>query len=383
MPAPDPLFHARSLRGLIESEADVIEQHTHISQPVVDAIDRAGLFRLITPKDLGGQEAGSATIIDVCEELSYADGSVGWAYAQNITVGAYAAYLAPEHARALASARTGAGHFAPLGVAREEDGGYRVSGSYKFGSGCSHAEFMGGSALLMRGDELAPMVDGRIPAIAFILPAERVMIKGNWDVIGLRGTGSFDFEVPEQFVEAGACFDLFRAETRTGGPIYGLGSIAIGTIGSCAWAIGVARRALDEIAEIARGGRVRLGQAPLREQPTFQRDFGFHLSALKSARLLAIETYEGAVDAIGSGASEDVVAARIRETRADANHVVHVAKLATTFAWEASGSAGMRNPSRLQRCFRDISTGSGHMVFDERNYGEVAKSALGLDPLPY
>ena len=61
----------------------------------------------------------------------------------------------------------------------------------------------------------------------------------------------------------------------------------------------------------------------------------------------------------------------------------HVAKSAVLFAWEASGSAGMRNPNRLQRCFRDIHIGAGHQVFDDRGYREAAKAALGLEPLPF
>jgi alkylation response protein AidB-like acyl-CoA dehydrogenase len=49
------------------------------------------LFGLLVPAELGGHEADVATIVDVCEELSYADGAVGWAYAQNTTVGGYLA----------------------------------------------------------------------------------------------------------------------------------------------------------------------------------------------------------------------------------------------------------------------------------------------------
>jgi hypothetical protein len=60
-----------------------------------------------------------------------------------------------------------------------------------------------------------------------------------------------------------------------------------------------------------------------------------------------------------------------------------VAKSATIFAWDASGSAGMRNPSRLQRCFRDIHIGAGHQVFDDRSYCEFAKPALDLQPAPF
>jgi alkylation response protein AidB-like acyl-CoA dehydrogenase len=374
---------ARELRELIESEADLVEQESTMTSAVVDAIADAGLFRLLVPEELGGTEADAATIIDVCEELSFADGSVGWAFAQNTTVMAYAAYLEPAYAEPLARARAAAGMFAPLGFAHMEKGGFRVSGSYPFGSGCGHAEFMGGAAMVMKDGEMAPFEDGLPQMRGFIVPIDRVVRKGNWDVMGLRGTGSFDFEVAEQYVEAGRTFSLFQSRTIAGGPIYGLGPIVLGTIGSTAWAIGVAMRALHEIGEIAKGGRARLGSQPLLEQAIFHRDLGLHLTAVQAARLLAKQTYSSAVEAVDRGEPGEALADRLRETRAAASYVTRVAKAAVTFAYEASGSVGIRNPSRLQRCFRDIAVGAAHQVFDERNYGEVAKRAVGLEPAPY
>jgi len=383
MPITDPLDAARKLRELIESEADLVDESSTMTPKLVDALVDAGLFRLLVPRELGGLEADPATIVDVCEELSFADGSVGWAFAQNTTVLAYAAYLEPEYARPLADARAGAGMFAPLGVAHAEDGGYRVSGSYPFGSGCGHAEYMGGSTLVMQDGEVAPFVEGLPQIRAFIVPAQRVKLKGNWDVMGLRGTGSFDFEVPEQHVDTGMTFSLFESKAITGGALYGLGPVVLGTISSVAWALGVASRALHEVAEIGKGGRTRLGSLPLREQPTFQRDFGKQAVAVKAARQLAKETYGSAVEAITRNAAPEVRAARLRETKAAASYVSEVSKAAVTFAYEASGSHGLRNPSRLQRCFRDIYVGAAHQVFDERNYVELAKQKLGLDPAPF
>jgi len=382
MSATEPLTAARELRALIESEAELVEQSSTMTQPVVDALVEAGLFRLLVPRELGGLEADPGTIIDVCEELSFADGSVGWAFAQNTTVLAYAAYLDPEYAAPLARARAGAGMFAPLGVAHVEPGGFRVSGSYPFGSGSGHAEFMGGSAMVMKDGEMAPF-DGALPQIrAFIVPAERVILKGNWDVMGLRGTGSFDFEVPEQHVDAGMTFSLFETQPVTGGALYGLGPVVVGTISSVAWALGVAKRALHEIAEIAKS-RTRLGSLPLREQPTFQRDLGLHMAALQAARLLADDSYTRAVEAISKGEAPDVRARKLRETKAAASYATGVSKAAVTFAYEASGSHGMRNPNRLQRCFRDVFVGAAHQVFDDRNYNEMAKPSLGLEPAPF
>ncbi len=105
--------------------------------------------------------------------------------------------------------------------------------------------------------------------------------------------------------------------------------------------------------------------------------------ALRSARLLAHECYGDAVAAVARGESRERRTERIRETRAAASYVTHVAKAAVVFAYEASGSEGLRNPSRLQRCFRDMFVGASHLVFDERNYVELAKTRLGLDPLPF
>lgn len=374
----DALAAARSLRELIESEAEAVEAASTMTPKIVDGFVDSGLFKLTTPRAFGGAEAHPSTVIDVCEELSFADGSVGWAYAQNITVGAYAAYMAPEFGRALAEGRTAAGMFAPMGTAIPEPGGYRIQGSFKFGSGSGHADFIGGGAMRLVDGQPAPVPGGASPILAFVLPLDRVELKGNWDVMGLRGTGSYDYDVPEQFVDEGACFPLFGATPLTGNHVYGIGPLTFGVAGSCAWALGTARRALAEIEGIAKGGRTRLGSAPLLEQPNFQRDWGFHHSAIKSARLLAHRTFADAVDACAAGQPPGLSDERVRTAMADASYAVRVAKAAVVWAWESSGSAGIRNPSTLQRCFRDIYVGAGHQVFDDGNFILNAQQILGL-----
>jgi alkylation response protein AidB-like acyl-CoA dehydrogenase len=387
MPNADLIQSAHDLRELIEAKADDTEAQCTMAQPVVDAIDAAGLFRLSTPREIGGLEASIETVQSVCEALSFADGATGWAFVQNAITGAYLAYIDPDVARPFAAQRAGAGHFAPLGVAHETDGGYQVSGNWQFASGSGHAEFMGGAAIMMRDGEVAPMGDdGKLPVIGFFVPAEQAILNGNWDTMGLRGTGSFDYEIPEVFVETGATWNITMgyAPHQSGSAMYALGPQAYGSIGSCSWAIGVASRALHEIAEIAKAGRARLGSPPLREQTEFQRDFGFHETAIKAARIQLLAVYSQAVGLIESGASDEDCHAEVRRSKAHANYIVkHVAKAATVFAWEAAGSAAMRNPSRLQRCFRDMCIGAGHMVFDDRFYCEAAKPALGVEPSPF
>jgi len=387
MPDSVLIQSALDLRELIEANADDTEANCTMQKPVVDAIDKTGLFRLSTPKEIGGLEADVETVAAVCEAISFADGATGWAFAQNTITGSYLSYIEPEAAKPFAALRAGAGHFAPLGVAHEEEGGYRVSGNWQFASGSGHAEFMGGGAVIMRDGAVAPMGEnGKLPLVGFFVPAEKAKLKGNWDTMGLRGTGSFDYEIPETFVEEAATWNINMgyAPHKSGGAIYALGPQAYGSIGSCSWAIGVASRALHEIAEIAKGGRTRMGSLPLRDQPEFQRNFGFHKTAIEAARIQLRAVYHEAIDLIEGGAPDVECQAAVRRSKAHANYIVkQVAKAAIVFAWEASGSAGMRNPSRLQRCFRDIQIGAGHQVFDDRGYCEFAKPSLDLEPAPF
>src|SRR4029077_6624625 len=123
--------------------------------------------------------------------------------------------------------------------------------------------------------------------LAFVVPSESVEIAGNWDVMGLRGTGSFDYSIPEQFVEAGRTFWLFDGEPRSGGGVYRLGVVAFAGIGHSGWALGVARRALDEIQAILTSGRARIGGGQMRDDQVIQRAFSRHTLALRSVRLLA------------------------------------------------------------------------------------------------
>jgi alkylation response protein AidB-like acyl-CoA dehydrogenase len=378
---------ALDLRELIESEADEIEANCTLTKPVVDAFDKSGLFLLSTPKEIGGLEADVDTIQAVCEAVSFADGATGWAFTQNTITGSYLSYIEPESARTFAAMGPGAGHFAPIGVAHEEEGGYRVSGNWQFASGSGHAEFMGGGAVIMRDGAPAPMGEGgKLPIVGFFVPAHCAKLKGNWDTMGLRGTGSFDYEIPEMFVPEGATWNMNMGYSphKSGGEIFALGPQSYGSIGSSAWAIGVASRALHEIAEIAKAGRTRLGSLPLRELPEFQRNFGFHKTAIDASRIQLSTIYNRAVELFASGASRSECADAVCQTKAHANYIVkNVAKAAVVFAWEASGSAGMRNPSRLQRCFRDIFIGTGHQVFDDRAYCEFAKPSLGVERAPF
>ena len=147
----DAVARARSLRSLVEAEAEEAEAAGTTTKPVVDAVTEQELFWTMVPEAAGGLEAPIAECLGVFEELAYADGSTGWSVMANATSSTFAAlYCDDDAVRTMfpAGARgVHAGMFGPVGQAAEDDGGYRFSGNYRFGSGCRHATWIGAGAV--------------------------------------------------------------------------------------------------------------------------------------------------------------------------------------------------------------------------------------------
>jgi alkylation response protein AidB-like acyl-CoA dehydrogenase len=382
MPA-DPVATTRALFDLIDREAPVTEAEATLSGAVVDAFHEHGLFGLMIPKELGGTEADLLTTLEVYEEASRADGSTGWSLLANATTSAFAAAYCGDNAVAamFGSDRfpTHAGQFSPRGTAQlQTDGNYRVSGRYSFGSGSGHSNWMGGGAFEMRaaneGSEMVVAPSG-LPVIrAFFVPRENVEFLGNWDVMGLTGTGSYDYAVPEQVVDAEFTFDLINAVPRRGGPVCRLGVMGLTAVGHAAFALGVGRRALEEMLRVLET-KHRLGaSAPLRDQQKFRYEFARHDAALRSARAFVFESFASVQDTLFAGDDPSPVQrARLRQST---TYVTHVAEETVRFAYATAGTDALR-PGALQRCFRDIHAATQHLMVDDSTF--VDATAVILD----
>jgi alkylation response protein AidB-like acyl-CoA dehydrogenase len=376
----DLLEKARGLRSLVEAEAATTDLELTMTKPVIEAFAETGLFHIMVPKALGGAEADSSTIIDVFEELAHQDGSIGWSQMANASATSYCAFLDPSLAAEWLGSQPGnvfAGQFAPRGTIKREEGGYRVSGEYGFGSGSGHARCLGGGGFVTGDDGVPEMLPSGMPAyLCYFVEKDRAEMKGGWDVMGLRGTGSFDFSIPEQHIDSGAAFYLFESRIQTGGSFYGLGGPALAGLGHAGWGLGVARRALDEMAQIADAGRIRLGSSPVIEQQVFQREFGEKTLALNSVRQLVHEVFGRMTDRLEAG--ETLAKIDNDEMMAATAYLTQICEDVTLWAYRLSGSQGLRNPSLIQRCFRDMMTGGLHVFVDRRSYEEFAKGKLGL-----
>ncbi|GAA3222202.1 acyl-CoA dehydrogenase family protein [Nonomuraea helvata] len=363
------LERARGLRPLIEREADAAEAQGRLTAAVVDALHEAGIFGIWVPVPLGGSELSPRELIAVFEELSYADPSTGWVVMattlENGTAGAYLDDDAVE--RIFAGARTPliAGQGTRPGTAVREDGGFRLSGQWSFASGMLHAQYAHSLGAIEGTDEV------RI----FITPVADVKMLGNWDVLGLRATGSIDYVIEDAFVPESQTHVFDQDEPLRGGAIFRLGLVDQALICHSAWALGVGRRLLDELAGyvVARTGRP--GQ--IAGSDAFHADFARAEATFRAAKALVHETWDDVERTLDAGRHLDV--RQDTMVRLSLNHVTWTVAEVARFVYASGGTTAVRD-GLIQRLFRDVHTGTAHITSSPLALQACGRELAGLAP---
>jgi alkylation response protein AidB-like acyl-CoA dehydrogenase len=194
---------AQALIPIIAEAASRTEAGRRLDEAVLARMHQDGMFRILAPRWLGGGEAAPSEFVEVVEALARADASTAWCLGQMGVCAIAAAYLAPEVAREIfADPHAGVA----WGTTRDAkaivcDGGYRVSGTWEFGSGCHHATWMGGHCPIVGADGAALVDDNGQPLDRTVLfPKASANITDVWRVLGLRGTGSDQYSLDGVFV---------------------------------------------------------------------------------------------------------------------------------------------------------------------------------------
>jgi alkylation response protein AidB-like acyl-CoA dehydrogenase len=144
-------------------------------------------------------------------------------------------------------AATVGGQFAPRGTALREGNGYRVTGSYSFGRGSGHSRYVSAGFIPLENGAPLMLPSGLPDMRVGFVPREQVEFTDGWHVMGLQGTGSYDYEVRGQLIPDGFHFPLFGREPLRGGEtfraIFLLNMMPMTAAGHAAFALGVGRRA--------------------------------------------------------------------------------------------------------------------------------------------
>lgn len=369
----DLLTAVDRLAPVARAHADESERLRTLAPAVVDALRGSGLAQLAVPESLGGGEADPSTQLAVFEAMAHADTSAGWclmiAAMTNALAGAYLAD--PGAAEVFRAPPLCAGLQTPSGTARHVDGGYILDGRWGFGSGIRHASWIVTSAIVV-GDDGAPPA-GPPPLRSVVVPVSEATIEDTWDVVGLRGSGSDHYRLDGVFVPEARTWVFPDGAPRRGGAMYRLPMIALLTAAHVGFALGAARRALDELAVVARlrtkaWTRVRLG-----DHAGFQLELGRTEARLSAARAWAVEVCAMLTASAGELGERDWIAVRGATT-----YVTEIAAEVATFAYRASGGGAVYASSPVQRPFRDLLAAVQHIAATDDAYEFIGRCRLGL-----
>ena len=377
--APDA---ARSLRELVAEEAPVSERRRTLTARTVEALWESGLLQRFNPAEAGGAEPSFAEMIETWIELAWQDGSLGWIGIANLpSAAACAAYLPDDGFAEVFTAHdnlvTVGGQFFPNGLGESVDGGYRVTGAWQFGSGTGHAEYVAAGFMPTVDGELVVGDDGIPPLLVAVIPRNEVVFADGWHVQGLKGTGSYDYNVTDLFVPERRTFELFTTTPRRGGsPAFRMGLMPITAAGHASWALGVAKSMLDDVSELART-KVRMGDdGALANRATFQKGLSHHKAMWQAAHLLVLDAFTVAErQVLADGALTPTMRADLRVA---ATYATEASREVVQWAHLAAGTSAIREGTRLERAFRDLYTGTQHVFIGEKTYIDAARIHLGL-----
>jgi alkylation response protein AidB-like acyl-CoA dehydrogenase len=372
---------ARDLVPLIESEADGMERDRRISPAVVNGLRDADLFWMVVPEPVGGGGLRVVEGLRVIEEIAAADGSTGWClHAVASGTGIQAGFMPEKGVQRFfggAQKQITCGSAAPIGRGTVVSGGIRVSGRWPFGTASDFADYVGcGVTMYDDNGDVMKNADG-IPDMRFAFaPREQFEFDTNWNSSGLVGTGSVDYWANDVFVPDELVQSLTPKVPNRPEAMYHLGLAGLSASGHNAVALGMARRALHEVATIT-SGKSRVGYpVPVGDYAVFQSEFSKHEAEYQAARAYAFGTVDDAQNlAEREGAITPELSARLLQS---ASWTHKVAERVVSFARLWSGTQAFREPSRMGRVARDMSVATQHLIVDDINFVNTAPELLAL-----
>lgn len=381
-----PLTRVADAAAALGREADrrttELDEGRRIPQDLYDRAARAGLFRQLVPRNLGGVGAEPLDWFRTGVELARHDASFAWVVTQGAAeLGWVAAGGDDAWARELLRdpLATSASSSAGGGKLRIDGDTATISGSWAFNTGSPNASWIGGLALV----DGATTPEGA-PVIRWAwVPADRAVVADDWDASGLRGTGSSSTSIPEQTIPMAWTFSPMDVTTNDRGAHRALVGNGLWPIASAVAAVqlGNARRALDEAARLVVAKAPPPAFVPLAASAAVQHA----LTEAEGLWAAAIASVERELCAMWTEAEHD------GELSMDRRVHLHRANLAASaiavqvvdIVVRATGTAAVARQHVLARCQRDAHALRSHISVGAQATEWNAKISLGLAPEHY
>ena len=373
------LTAVKEVGPLIASRSEEIEQARGLPLDVVEMMKATGVFRMFVPDELNGPGVAAEESLRVLEEIAYHDGAAGWCAMISGTTSLLSSMLPDPHASDIFGGLDSiTGGFAmPKGRALPVDGGLRVTGRWAWGSGTRHCTWIAGGCLVVDEDgKPTPRADGLLHPFVFFHPSDVEFID-NWHVSGLSGSGSGDYQVAEAFVPEGRWVQIGVDKPVRDNPwsrcsFYGL--LACG-VASCA--IGIGRRAIDELVAMADTKKPQGSSRSLAQRPQIQADVAIAESKLAAARSFMSTAIADSWETASAGDIPSVE--QKRQLRMSATHATQTAAEVAELMYKAGGGAAVYKANALQRTFRDAFVATQHAMVAPRTFELHGRIRLGLE----
>lgn len=343
----------------------------YVSRDFIARLKDAGIYRASTPRRFGGEPQAPAEFLHTIERISAVDGSTGWV----ASFGSALVYLAalPLDTQATLYADgpdlVFAGGLFPVQPAPEVDGGFRVSGRWKFASGCMGADVLG---VGIPGDASTA---GK-PRTALLRPGD-VEIVQDWDVVGMRGTGSFDLVVNDVVVPREWTF-VRGGEPTVDEPLYRYPAIAYAAQVLAVVGAGVARAALDYAVETGAGRAGITGAPKLADRPYYRTAVAEAEAALRSARAYFYEITEQVWETVLRG--DSATPEQNAHLRLAACHIASTAASVVNRIVEISGTGAIFHDHPLQQWAGDALVPQQHAFLGPGVVDAAGAVLMGLPP---
>ena len=379
--APTYLERAQGLAPLLAAAADRIESERELPADVLEALFDAELFRMTLPAFLGGPELPIAVLAEVTETIATGDASTAWCVGQALGCAMSAAFLEERSARQVFEPRDavlawGAG---AEGGAVAVEGGYRVTGHWRFASGGKHATWLGGHCRVFEADGSPRLAaDGDHVNRTVLFPRSAATIADDWYVMGLRGTRSEGYGVDDLFVEEALTLDRDTpAECRVDSSLYRFSTTNVYASVFSGVALGIARAMLNDLLELAGHKHPRGARSSMRDSAVMQTRLAELEARLSSARayqqLVLSEVWRKA-DTAGAPEMADRARLRLATTYA-INQATDVAEE----VYRLAGATAIFESRPFERRFRDAHAVSQQVQGRHTNFETVGRFMLGLD----
>lgn len=375
-PTEEILEKVRALEPEIRSAAAAIEAERRLPPALAHRLMETGAFRMGVPRAYDGCEIDPMGQVRVVEELSRIEGSVGWLSMISSAGSFIAAFLEPDVARRLFGSVESvlAGQIRPPQRADLVAGGYRLSGTFHFASGCQHASvFACGCVIHENG---APRLHGRHPEFRVLLvPAAKVKIVDVWDTTGMRGTGSNDFVAEDVFVPFAESTTMLEAG-HCPSPLYAFPPLFL--VSHAGVPLGIARSSLDFVEELSlRKALMTPGGRLMRDDPAVQETVAACEAQLGAARSYVYTTLEEMWATLRAGRKPSPQERARYRMAITYSH--QAAKQIVTTLYDTAATSAIFHSSRLDRDLRDIVTACQHRVVHAKMYRPAGRLLLGLE----